>query len=56
MDKIVVQEPKAETPQEKEPYRAPRLVRLGTARGLVQGGFNGYTRDGGSGWQRDNYR
>jgi hypothetical protein len=45
MDNIVVQEPKAETPPEKEPYRGPRLVRLGTAVGLVQGAYSGFARD-----------
>ena len=33
-----VQEPKSETPQNKDTYRAPRLVTLGTAVGLVQHG------------------
>ena len=37
------QEPKTEAQQSQETYRAPRLVRLGTAVGLVQfltwGGF-----------------
>jgi hypothetical protein len=55
VDKIVVQAPKAETPrqQDKETYRAPRLVRLGTAVGLVQGGVYGYSQDGSMGWYRD---
>ena len=33
-----VQEPKVETRQNKDTYRAPRLVTLGTAAGLVQAG------------------
>jgi hypothetical protein len=45
-----VQEPKRENSQPKNTYRAPRLVTLGTAVGLVQGG-PGYQRwDGGRGY------
>jgi hypothetical protein len=35
------QEPKRET-QQQDTYRAPRLVHLGTAVGLVQGGLGLY--------------
>jgi len=47
-----VQEPKRETPQPKDTtYRAPRLVPLGTAVDLVQGGTGGRYGDGYRGWQ-----
>lgn len=45
-----VQEPKKrESQQHKDTYRAPRLVTLGTAVGLVQGHL-GRNLDGGSGF------
>ena len=46
-----VQEPKAEKPETKGTYRAPRLVTLGTTVDLVQG-YVGTRWDGGRGyWQ-----
>ena len=43
MEKIVVvQELKAEKREPKDTYRAPRLVPLGTAVDLVQGGWGRY--------------
>ena len=48
----IVQEPKAETPQSKNSYRAPRLVTLGTAVDLVQGAQYGRYGDGIRGWQQ----
>jgi len=43
-----VQKPESETPQHKDAYRAPRLVPLGTAVGLVQARVSGAYWDGGS--------
>lgn len=40
-----VEEPKNETLKSTETYRAPRLVRLGTAVDLVQGGLGLYGDD-----------
>jgi hypothetical protein len=40
-----VAEPKNETLQSTDTYRAPRLVPLGTAVGLVQGGIGLYKDD-----------
>ena len=40
-----VQEPKGETPQNKDTYRAPRRVPLGTAAGLVQYSYGGKYND-----------
>jgi hypothetical protein len=37
-----VQEPKRQTPQKDDAYRAPRLVTIGTAHSLVQGGTGRY--------------
>jgi hypothetical protein len=45
-----VQEPKSEARQNKDTYRAPRLVPLGTAVDLVQGGSGGRYGDGWRGW------
>jgi hypothetical protein len=44
-----IQEPKRDTSQPKDAYRAPRLVTCGTAVGLVQGGALGQSYDG-RGW------
>jgi hypothetical protein len=41
-----LQEVKSETLQDKDAYRAPRLVTLGTAVGLVQGFTTRYNYDG----------
>jgi hypothetical protein len=49
-----VQEPKSETPQPKDTYRAPRLVLLGTAVGLVRGWTYGMANDGNNGWMPRN--
>jgi hypothetical protein len=40
-----VREPKSETAQNKDTYRAPRLVTLGTAESLVQGSCLGNVLD-----------
>jgi hypothetical protein len=40
-----VQKPDSETPQNRDAYRAPRLVTLGTTSGLVQGGCTGQVLD-----------
>jgi hypothetical protein len=45
-----VQEPKVETAT-KEPYRAPRLVTLGTTVRLVQGGCTSGSFDGTGGYR-----
>jgi hypothetical protein len=50
MEKLVirtdnVRESKGETGEHKDTYRAPRLVTLGTAVGLVQGVINGNLLD-----------
>ncbi len=45
MEKIIVDEPKVEMPKQKDTYRAPRLVTLGTATSLVQGGQSGTAQD-----------
>jgi hypothetical protein len=46
------QESKSETLENKATYRAPRLVALGTAEGLVQLLINGNRLDGSSGTGR----
>lgn len=52
---IVLEEPKAEAPAggrpNRETYRAPRLIALGTAVGLIQGWQYGPDNDGNGGWQ-----
>lgn len=45
-----IQEPKRETSQPKDTYRAPRLVTLGTTVDLVQSGYIGQRHDGSNGW------
>lgn len=45
------QEPKSEAPQNKDTYRAPRLVTLGTTVGLVQGGCTSGSFDGTGGYR-----
>jgi hypothetical protein len=51
MNKTIInaEEPKNEKPQNKDTYRAPRLVALGSAVGLVQSGCIGEAIDAPSG-------
>lgn len=49
-----VQEPKLEASQDKDTYRAPRRVALGTAVGLVQFQWTGNVFDSGQGNGRTN--
>jgi hypothetical protein len=53
-----VQKPDSETPQNKDAYRAPRLVPLGTAIGLVHARVSGEYWDGGTAplWRQRNYQ